>query len=57
MYYSISLADYIDEWLTTFKSYTVKQSTYDRLLTSVRALEGYSIASMPISEITSIHIQ
>ena len=57
MYYSVSLADYINEWMHTFKSYTVKQSTYDRLLTSVRALEGYQIASMPICLITSTHIQ
>ena len=28
MYYSVSLADYINEWMHTFKSYTVKQSTY-----------------------------
>ena len=57
MFQSVSLAAYIDEWLNTYKAYTVKQSTYDRLLTSVRALEGFSIASMPINEITSIHIQ
>ena len=54
---SISLANYIDEWLNTYMSYAVKQSTYDRLLTSARALEGFSIASMPIAEITSVHIQ
>lgn len=41
----------------TFKAYSVKQSTYDRLLTSAKALEGFQIASMPIGEITSIHIQ
>ena len=38
---SISLTSYIAEWLTTFKETTVKQSTYDRLLTSVKALEGF----------------
>lgn len=54
---SISLTSYIAEWLATFKETTVKQSTYDRLLTSVKALEGYTIASMPIGEITSIDIQ
>lgn len=57
MFQSVSLAAYIDEWLNTYKAYTVKQSTYDRLLTSVRALGGFSIASMPIDEIASIHIQ
>lgn len=30
---------------------------YDRLLTSAKALEGFQIASMPIGEITSVHIQ
>ena len=54
---SISLTSFIAEWLATFKETTVKQSTYDRLLTSVKALEGYTIASMPIGEITCIDIQ
>lgn len=54
---SISLTSYIVEWLTTFKQTTVKQSTYDRLLTSVKALEGFEIATMPIGEITCIDIQ
>lgn len=40
----ISLTSYIPEWLTTFKQTTVKQSTYDRLLISVKALEGFEIA-------------
>ena len=54
---TISLTSYIAEWLTTFKQTTVKQSTYDRLLTSVKALEGFEIATMPIGEITCIDIQ
>jgi hypothetical protein len=54
---SISLADYIDEWMNTYKAYSVRQSTYDRLLTSARALASYPIASMPISEITAKHFQ
>lgn len=54
---SISLTSYIAEWLTTFKETTVKQSTYDRLLTSAKALEAYTIAYKPIGEITSIDIQ
>jgi len=57
MNYSISLADYIVEWMDTYKRTTVKQSTFDRLQTSVAALEGYGIASMSIGEITSTHIQ
>ena len=54
---SISLTAYIAEWLATFKETTVKQSTYDRLLTSVSALKGFSIADKPIGEITCIDIQ
>ena len=54
---TISLTNYIDEWMNTYKAYSVRQSTFDRLLTSTKALEGYAIASMPIGEITSKHIQ
>ena len=54
---SLTLSNFITQWMTTFKSYSVKQSTYDRLVTSAHALEGYAIASMPIGEITAIHIQ
>ncbi len=57
MYISVPLTTYIDEWLTTFKETTVKQASYDRLLTSARALEDYSIAAMPINVITCIDIQ
>lgn len=57
MYQSVSLINYIDEWLNIYKATTVKPATYDRLLTSVRALEGFTIANMPIDEITSAHIQ
>jgi len=53
---TLSLSCYITEWMQTFKAYSVKQSTYDRLLTSAKALEGFQIASMPIGEITSVHI-
>ena len=49
---SISLANYIDEWMNTYKAYSVRQSTFDRLLISIKALEGCTIASMPIGEIT-----
>ena len=51
---TISLTSYIAEWLTTFKQTTVMQSTYDRLLTSVKALEGFEIATIPIGEISII---
>ena len=49
---SVSLANYIDEWMTTYKAYSVRQSTFDRPLISIKALGGYTIASMPIGEIT-----
>ena len=52
-----TLSCYIEEWMQTFKAYSVKQSTYDRLLASVKALEGFQIADMPIDEITAVHIQ
>jgi len=54
---TLTLSCYITEWMHAFKAYSVKQSTYDRLLTSAKALEGFQIASMPIGEITSVHIQ
>lgn len=50
-----TLSCYIEEWMQTFKAYSVKQSTYDRLLASVKALEGFQIADMPIDEITAVH--
>lgn len=53
----ITLSSYINDWMDTFKSKTVKDSTYDRLLTSVRTLNNYSIAAMAIGEITCIDIQ
>lgn len=57
MNYSVSLASYITDWMKTYKAITVRQSTYDRMETSAKALEGYSIADMAICDITPIHIQ
>lgn len=48
---------YIEEWLNTYKSNTVKYSTYSRLVTCAKLLSGYSIAQMPICDITALHIQ
>lgn len=53
----ISLSAYIIDWMDTFKSKTVKDSTYDRLLTSARALDDFPIAAMTIDEITCMDIQ
>ena len=33
---TLTLSCYITEWMRTFKAYSVKQSTYDRLLTSAK---------------------
>ena len=57
MNYSVSLATYIADWMKTYKAIAVRQSTYDRMETSAKALEGYSIADMAICDITPIHIQ
>lgn len=57
MYQSLSLTSFIETWLNTFKTTTVKQSTYDRLITSLKALEGVTIASKAIGEITAVDIQ
>lgn len=50
MYQSLSLTSFIETWLNTFKSTSVKQSTYDRLQTSLKALEGFTIASKAIGD-------
>lgn len=57
MYANMPLHDYVDIWLETFKSDTVKPATYERLCTSIKAMKKYSIADMPISEITAFDVQ
>lgn len=54
---NMPLHEYIDIWLRTFKEHSVKQSTYDRLLTSRKTLDEYTIKDMPVCDITSYHIQ
>lgn len=51
------LKDYIRTWLETFKLNSVKSASYDRLLTSLAALEGFGIAEIPIKDITFFDIQ
>lgn len=51
------LRDYICVWLEVFKKNSLKSASYDRLVTSVAALEGHAIASRPIQEITLFDIQ
>lgn len=41
---TVSLINFVDIWLTTFKKNTVKLASYNRLETSRRALEGYDIS-------------
>lgn len=57
VYKLFPLIDYVDHWLETFKQGSVKQGTYDRLITSRKALEKYPIARMSIGGITLEHIQ
>lgn len=53
----MELMDYIQAWMDLFKKNTVKQATYDRLITSFNALKRYEIARKPIGEITFFDIQ
>ena len=54
---SMLLKDYIQAWLETFKQNSIKSASYDRLLTSLTALERFSIAKMPIRDISYFDIQ
>ena len=54
---SMPLKDYVKAWMTTFKSNSVKSSSYDRLQTSLSALEKYEIANRQIKDITFFDIQ
>lgn len=51
------LKDYIGVWLETFKKNSIKSASYDRLLTSLAALDGFGIARMAIEDITFFDIQ
>ena len=51
------LKDYIGVWLETFKKNSIKSASYDRLLTSLAALDGFGIARMVIEDITFFDIQ
>lgn len=47
----MTLLDYIRHWLVSVKKFHVKASTYDRLITSLEALQSYPIASKAVSDI------
>lgn len=57
MYASMPLRDYVEVWLNTFKSDTVKPATYMRLESTIKALKKYDIADMIINDITAFDIQ
>ena len=50
---NITLLAYIRNWLETTKKLEVKAATYDRLNISIAALEKYSIADIPLAELTT----
>ena len=54
---TISLIDFVDIWLTTFKKNTVKMASYSRLQVSKKALEQYDICRKAIGEIDFFDIQ
>lgn len=54
----ISLAEYINEWLTLFKAKTVKDSSYDRMeCTFKNQIEKYPIGKIQMNCLTSEDIQ
>ncbi len=54
---TISLLDFVDLWLDTFKKNTVKKASFTRLECSRNALKDYPIGSMPIGKISFFDIQ
>ena len=56
-YASMPLKDFTRAWLDTFKQNTIKTSSMERLEVSYNALLPYSIADMPIGDITAMDIQ
>ena len=54
---TISLIDFVNVWLNTFKKNTVKPASYARLLVSKNALEGYDICRKAIGDIDFFDIQ
>ena len=54
---SMLLKSYILDWLETFKQNSIKSASYDRLITSLVALEHFPIARMPIRDISLFDIQ
>ena len=53
----LSLLEYVNIWLETFKKNTIKSASYRRLLTSRDALKKYAIASIKVCEVSFFDIQ
>lgn len=53
----MTLLEFIDIWLETFKKNSVKTATYNRLVTSRNALTKYPLASEKLSTINFFEIQ
>jgi len=51
------LYEYVLDWLNVYKRHTVKDATFNRLVTSTHELKEHDICRMPIKDVTSIHIQ
>lgn len=56
-YTNMTLSEYVNYWLVTFKKTTVKAPTYNRLVGSLTTLREYAISDMKICEIYPQHIQ
>lgn len=54
---TITLNEFIDIWLKTFKKNTVKPASYERLAVSKHTLEAYDICRKAIGEISFFDIQ
>lgn len=54
---TITLNEFVDIWLKTFKKNTVKMASYERLIVSKHMLESYDICRKPIGEIDFFDIQ
>lgn len=54
---TVSLIEFVNIWLNTFKKNTVKPASYARLLVSKKALEEYDISRKAIGEIDFFDVQ
>ena len=51
---NMTVMEFIEVWLETFKKNSVKTASFERLVTSKRALANYEIAEKKIGGITSL---